>query len=186
MAVRVRDAMQADFDALTRLDLSYTIGERVLELERSGSVPEFTYRMRWRKGTASERIYAPLTVESLRAALESEADAFFVAEVDGEIAGYEMLLKQPDHHGTAQITDLAVHRAARRSGAGRALVEAAANWARERGLRAVWASPRGNSEDTIDFYLKLGFRVSGLNDRWNTNADTTEGLQTLYLYRELD
>jgi len=28
-------------------------------------------------------------------------------------------------------------------------------------------------------------RVSGLSDRWNTNADEAEGQQTLYMYLEL-
>ena len=184
MTVTVRATTEADFEALTGLDFTYTVGDRYLELERSGAVPELTYRMRWRTGTARERIYDTLTVDGLRAALR-QADAFFVAEVDSAIAGYEMIVKQQQHHAAAQITDLAVHRAARRSGAGRALVDAAARWARDCELRAVWASPRGDASDTIDFYLGLGFRVSGLSDRWNTNTDETEGQQTIYMYLEL-
>ena len=184
-SVIVRDATEADFESLTKLDLTYTIGDRYLELERSGSVPELTYRMRWRTGTARERVYDTLTVDGLRDALQRHTDAFLVAEVDGAIAGYEMIAKQPPHHAAAQITDLAVHKAARRSGAGRALVDAAATWARDRNLRAVWASPRGDASDTIDFYLGMGFRVSGLSDRWNTNTDGTEGKQTIYMYLEL-
>ena len=31
----------------------------------------------------------------------------------------------------------------------------------------------------------LGFRVSGLSDRWNTNTDETDGQQTIYMYLEL-
>ena len=186
MTVTVRDATEADFESLTKLDLTFTVGDRYLELERSGSVPELTYRMRWRTGTARERVYDTLTAGGLRDALQKHTDAFFVAEVDGAIAGYEMIVKQR-FADAAEITDLAVHKAARRSGAGRALVDAAATWARDRDLRAVWASPRGEAGDTIDFYLSVGFRMSGLNDRWNTNEDDTEdGQQTVYMYLELD
>ncbi len=184
MAVIVRDATEADFESLTKLDLAYNVGDRYLELERSGSGPELTYRMRWRTGTAREVVYATLTIEDLRDALHKHTDAFLVAELDGEIAGYEMIAK-PRFTNAAEITDLAVHRPTRRSGAGRALIDAAFAWARERDLRAVWVEPRGDFAGAIDFYLSLGFRVSGLNDRWNTNTDDADGRQTVYMYVEL-
>ncbi len=184
MTVTVRDATEADFESLTKLDFSHTVGERYLELQRSGDEPAFTYRMRWRTGTAREEVYSAYTVDDL-VRLQKENDAFLVAELDGAVIGYEMLLLQPSHHGAAQMNDLAVHKPARRSGAGRALVEAAAAWGRERGLRAIWASPRLESAQAIDFYLSVGFRVSGLNDRWNTNEDGANGQQTVYMYLEL-
>ena len=186
MTVTVRDATEADFESLIKLDLTYTVGDRYLELECSGSVPELTYSMRWRTGTARERVYDTLTVNGLRDALQKQTDAFFVAEVNGAIAGYEMIVMQQPHHSAAQITDLAVHKAARRCGVGRALVDAAATWARDRDLRAVWSSPRGHASATIDFYLSIGFRMSGLSDRWNTNTDDAgDGQQTIYMYLEL-
>ena len=185
MTVIVRPATEADFEPFTKLDFTHTVGDRYLELERSGSVPELTYRMRWRTGTPREEVYSAYTVDDLRR-LQNENDAFLVAESNGAIVGYEMLLLQPSHHGAAQMNDLAVHKATRRSGVGRALVDAAAAWGRERGLRAIWASPSGNAKDTIDFYLSVGFRISGINDRWNTNQDDAEaGMQTIYMYLEL-
>ena len=184
--VIVRAATEADYEPLTKLDFTYTVGDPYLELERTGTEPEFTYSMRWRTGTPSERVYSAYTVDDLHR-LQKENDAFLVAEVDGALVGYEMLLLQPSHHRAVQMNDLAVDKSARRIGAGRALVDAAAAWARERGLRAVWSSPNGNAKDTIDFYLSVGFRISGINDRWNTNtADTEPGQHTIYMYLELD
>ena len=186
MTAVVRPATEADYEALTKLDFTFTIGERYLELQRTGDEPEFTYSMRWRTGTPREEVYSAYTVDDLRR-LQNENDVFLVAELNGALVGYEMLLLQPSHHGAAQMNDLAVHKAARRSGVGRTLVDAAAAWARERGLRAIWASPNGNAKDTIDFYLSVGFRISGINDRWNTNtADTEPGQHTIYMYLELD
>ena len=45
--------------------------------------------------------------------------------------------------------------------------------------------PRAENSDAIEFYLALGFRVSGFNDRWHTNADDAPGRQTIYMYLEL-
>ena len=184
MTAVVRPATEADFEALTKLDFTYAVGDRYLELERSGDEPEFTYSMRWRTGTPREEVYSAYTVDDLHR-LQKENDAFLVAELDGKLAGYEMLLLQPSHHGAAQMNDLAVAKNARCSGVGRALVDAAAAWARERGLRAVWASPNGHAKDTIDFYLSVGFRGSGINDRWNTNTDDADGQQTIFMYLEV-
>ena len=181
----VRDATEADFEALTKLELTYTVGDRYLELKRSGSEQEPTFSLRWREGTARETLYDTLTVDGLRDALQKHTDAFFVAEVNGAIAGYLMIVK-PRFTDAAEITDVAVHKPARRAGVGRALIDAAIAWARERDLRGLWVEPQGKAGRTIDFYLKLGFRISGVNDRWNTNTDDTEpGQQTIYMYLEL-
>ena len=185
----VRLATEADFEALTRLDLMYTVGDRYLALERSGAEQEPTFSLRWREGVARDVLYDALTVDGLRKTLEEHTDAFFVATLgsatDAAIAGYLMIV-MPRFTDAAEITDVAVDRPARRSGAGRALIEAAVAWARERNLRALWVEPQGKAGGPIDFYLKLGFRISGTNDRWYTNTDDTEaGEQTIYMYLEL-
>lgn len=182
--VTVRPATEADFAALIQLDLSYTAGERYLELYRAGSAPEWTFALRWQRGEPSERVYAELTVEGLTRALGGGADLFLAAEWDGAIAGYLMVLL-PRWTDAAEITDLAVHRPARRHGAGRALVDAALAWARERNLRGLWVEPRGETRDGIEFYLRMGFRIAGFNDRWNSNRDDEPGQQTVYMYLEL-
>ena len=188
MTVTVRDATEADFESLTKLDLMYTVGDRYLALERSGTEQEPTFSLRWREGTARDVLYDTLTVDGLHQTLEKHTDAFFVATLGSAgaaaIAGYLMIVK-PRFTDAAEITDVAVDRPARRSGAGRALIEAAVAWGRERNLRALWVEPQGEAGGPIDFYLSVGFRVSGLNDRWNTNDDHENGQQTIYMYLEL-
>ncbi len=177
----VRPATAADFEPLTKLDLTYTVGDRYLALERSDREPELTYSFRWREGAAREVVYDELTVDGLRDALEKHTDAFFVAELSGALAGYLMIIK-PRFTDAAEITDLAIDRPARRCGVGRALVDTAVAWARELGLRALWVEPQGEAGGTIDFYIKLGFRISGFNDRWNANDDHLDGRQTIFMY----
>ena len=88
-----------------------------------------------------------------------------VAEADGVAVGLLMVIV-PGWTDAAEIADLAVDRGVRRLGAGTALVEAAAGWACERGLRALWVEPRADNAEAIEFYLRTGFRVSGLNTEW--------------------
>jgi ribosomal protein S18 acetylase RimI-like enzyme len=182
--VVVRPATAADFDALTKLDLTYTVGDRYLALERSGSEQEPAFSLSWREGTAREAVYDTLTVDGLRDALDKHTDAFFVAELSGAIIGYLMIIKLR-FTNAAEVTDLAIDRQVRRSGAGRALVDAAAAWARERELRGLGVEPRGEAGHTIDFYLSLGFRISGHNDRWATGDDGIDGRQTVFMYLDL-
>ena len=93
MTVTVRPATEADYEPFTKLDFTYTVGDSYLELERTGDEPEFTYSMRWRTGTPSERVYSQYTVDDLRR-LQKENDAFLVAEADGALAASRSLSPQ--------------------------------------------------------------------------------------------
>ncbi|MBI2912954.1 MAG: GNAT family N-acetyltransferase [Chloroflexi bacterium] len=182
-SVTVRPATEADLPALARIDTSYPTG-RLLALERSGDAPEHTFRLRWRQrepGTASG--YPHYTGDWFRQAL-SRADLFLVADVDGRPAGLLMIVV-PSWTDAGEITDLAVHRPLRRRGAPRALVQAAIDWGRGRSLRSLWVEPRADNAEAIDFYLALGFRLSGFNDRLYSNRDHEDGRPTLYLHLEL-
>jgi ribosomal protein S18 acetylase RimI-like enzyme len=180
--VTVRPATESDLPALARLDLTYPT-DRALALERSGAAPQHTFAFRWRSrepGTATVYEY---TEEVLRRYL-SRADLFLVAEVDGEIAGLLTVLL-PSFTDAGEITDLAVHRPLRRRGAGRALVDAALQFLRSRELRAMWVEPRADNAEAIEFYLSLGFRLSGFNDRMYSNRDHEDGRVILIMYRQL-
>jgi ribosomal protein S18 acetylase RimI-like enzyme len=113
-----------------------------------------------------------------------KTDLFLLAEDGGAVAGL-LLVVVPAWTDAGEITDLVVDRRSRRRGGGRALVGAAAAWARGRGLRALWVEPRAENADAIAFYLALGFRVAGFNDRWHANDDDAAGRPTLFLYLEL-
>jgi ribosomal protein S18 acetylase RimI-like enzyme len=183
MTVTVRPATEADLPALTRLDLTYPT-DRVLSLARSGEPPQHTFALRWRNRVpAPMAVYATYTLDGLRGALE-QTDLFIVSEVGGEIAGLLMII-MPNWTDAAEITDLAVDIAFRRIGAGRALVVSAAKWAQERRYRALWVEPRADNHAAISFYVSLGFRVSGFDDRLYSNTDHEEGRPTVYMHLEL-
>jgi ribosomal-protein-alanine N-acetyltransferase len=85
----------------------------------------------------------------------------------------------------AEITDLAVDIAFRRFGAGRALVDTAAAWARRRRCRSLWVEPRADNHAAISFYTALGFHLSGFNDRMYSNTDHEPGKATILMHLEL-
>jgi ribosomal protein S18 acetylase RimI-like enzyme len=184
MPPTVRAATEADFAALEAMDLTYSTA-RFLSLIRAGSPPEHTFSFVWRDGEPGEAVYQHYTEEFSRRAFEGGADLFLVAEVDGRIVGLLMVVL-PKWTDAGEITDLAVDRRFRRHGAGRALVQAAVAWARERNLRALWVEPRANFAGAIEFYLSMGFRLSGFSDRLYSNADDEDGRPTIYLHLELD
>jgi ribosomal protein S18 acetylase RimI-like enzyme len=182
--VSVRPATEIDLVALTRLDLTHPT-DRYLALERTGEPPEHTFLLRWRnRAPAPMAVYATYTKDSLQEAL-SRADLFLVAEMEREPIGL-LIITVPSWTDATEITDLAVDIAFRRLGAGRALIEAAGAWARERRYRSVWVEPRADNHAAISFYTSLGFRLAGFNDRLYSNQDHEEGRATVYMHLELD
>ena len=175
----VRAAGEDDFAALTRLDLTYP-ARRYLAIERAGEGPEHEFSLRWRERESADALYNHYPVDRLRAA-QSKVDLILVAERGGAAIGLVMVMV-PSWTDAAEITDLAIDRAARRLGAGKALVEAAAAWARERRHRALWVEPRADNAEAIEFYVRMGFRVSGFNDRLYSDDP---GAAVVYMHLEL-
>ncbi len=139
--------------------------------------------LQWRHRDAPNRLYNEYTLDRLTAAVD-KVDLFLVAEVAGRPVGL-LIIILPDWTDAAEITDLAVDFHARQSGAGRALVNAAVKWARDRKQRALWVEPRADNADAIAFYLRMGFRISGFNDRLYTNADDRPGAATVFMHLQL-
>jgi ribosomal protein S18 acetylase RimI-like enzyme len=55
----------------------------------------------------------------------------------------------------------------------------------DRGLHAPWVEPRADNHAAISFYISLGFRLSGFNDRMYSNDDDDDGKPTVYMHLEL-
>jgi ribosomal protein S18 acetylase RimI-like enzyme len=180
MAATIRPASESDLPALSEIDTSYTTG-RLLSLERSGVAPELVFDFRWVTALSREKLYDTLSLEGLRRALD-RTDLFLVASVEGRLAGYLMVVL-PDFTDAGEITDLAVHRPLRGRGVGATLVEHATTWARERNLRALWVEPTADMAGAVEFYLSLGFRFSGFNDRMYSNQDDEP--PTIFMHLEV-
>ncbi len=180
--ILIRPLAAADLAPLAAMDLAYDT-RRVLTIQRAGGGAEIDVSFRWRDVDSAPRLYNEYSEQRLRDAVP-RVDAFFVAEMDGAARGM-LLIVVPPWADAAEITDLAVDNAARRCGAGRALVAAAVEFALGRELRSLWVEPRADNAAAIEFYLKLGFRISGYNDRLYSNGDEHGGDTTVYLHLDL-
>jgi predicted N-acetyltransferase YhbS len=84
---------------------------------------------------------------------------FFVADIGGRATGWihAVLVEYVDAEAFALIGGLVVDGAHRGSGIGRALVDAAENWARERGVSIVRLSSAVHRTAAHRFYEGLGY-----------------------------
>jgi len=106
--------------------------------------------------------------ESIARLLDSEDAEFCLGQAGPVPVGYVLLRYRHSMWagGTeATLEDLYVDPAARRAGAGRALVEAALAMARERSCTSVCLDTNENNAASTAIYAKLGF--DAFSKRWN-------------------
>ena len=98
--------------------------------------------------------------------IESPGYALLVAEDEqGQVAGLLTMSQRWTlwHRGRcALVEELVVDRAARRQGVGRALIQAALDWARAQGCSEVEISTEPDNSGAQAFYRKLGFESTAL------------------------
>jgi RimJ/RimL family protein N-acetyltransferase len=140
----VRRAAPADAAAL--VELGRTVGG-----EPEGWLISDTA---WR-GVSEERRY-------LKAVRRFPHAAVIVAEAEEGIVG-RLSVARDDHPASRHVADLGLMVAAghRRRGVGRALLEAAAEWAREAGVRKLELHVFPHNGPAIALYEQFGFRREG-------------------------
>jgi len=99
----------------------------------------------------------PGSVEELLPYLEGDRAFVATGAADGPV-GYLLLDVVDD---AAHIEQVSVHPRLARRGLGRALIERAATWARERGLRALTLTTYVEVPWNGPYYERLGFRFLG-------------------------
>jgi len=145
VSVEVRPAVSGDAAALVELAQAVG-GEAEGWLITDGE---------WRS-VGDERRY-------LRAIRRSEHAAVLVAEADERIVGRLSITRDP-HPASRHVADLGlmVAQDARRRGAGRALMLAAEDWARDVGVRKIELHVFPYNEAALALYEQLGYRREGL------------------------
>ncbi len=101
-------------------------------------------------------------------AMESDQDLMLiVAERDGEVIGWAGVVPYSEREAYAGIGEFAVYvdAGARRSGAGRALMEALAAHARGRGLHKLVSKVFTTNEASRSLLAACGFREIGVHER---------------------
>lgn len=100
----------------------------------------------------------PWSEQSFAAEMENQLAVYFVAEVDGMLAGYCGFWQVADE---GHITNVAVLEPFRRTGVGSRLVEAMEAAAKQAGLVLMTLEVRKSNHAAIGLYEKYGFRTIG-------------------------
>jgi GNAT superfamily N-acetyltransferase len=98
---------------------------------------------------------AAAATERLRAAIESDAAEVFIADPDGAIAGFVTVYDEFESvrfGHRAWVEDLAVDPGRRSQGLGKALLDAAKDWARSRGATHLELDSAETRADAHRFY----------------------------------
>jgi ribosomal protein S18 acetylase RimI-like enzyme len=126
---------------------------RDLRLRALGDAPDAFARTLAEEERRSDAGWA----EMLEAAGASSSEACFLAERGGRAVGLAYARLADDASGRAHLHALWVEPAARRSGVGRALAEAAVSWARSRGAARVLLQVTEGNAAAARLYRDLGF-----------------------------
>jgi GNAT superfamily N-acetyltransferase len=142
---RIRAASADDRDALQAL-------WREIDELHTAIVPSFF-------GWAEDR-----SELAMRRALADHNEMLLVADEDGAVRGlaHVILYDTPPGGGRRQtrrahLDSLVVHRGHRRRGCGRALMEAARAWARQKGATQLLLTVWSGNDEAEHFYQRLGF-----------------------------
>lgn len=87
---------------------------------------------------------------------------------DGALAGYLCLKQVLDE---AEILDVAVHQGFRGRGVGKALVQWALSFCRERGVELLLLEVRAGNAEAIGLYRRLGFGETGRRRKYYDNGE---------------
>ena len=174
MEIRVRRAEERDLDRIEEL---YGRAGDAEEGRMDGS--------RWKRGVYPLR-------QDAREGLE--AGALYVAELDGQIAGSAILLREqgsayrnvpwqiPFDVPVFVVHTLVVDPAYRRLGVGQALLSHAAAVGRKQGIRAIRLDVYEENYTAIGFYEICGYRRCG---RIDLGLEEIYGLKWYYAYEKL-
>ncbi len=160
--MRVRPAWPRDLEACSVLDHSYTT-DRVWQMEtrEENGVQAITFRVA--RLPREMQVNYPRQDENL---LEGwrRRDGFLVAD-EGRVHGYVALTARAEH-GIAWVGDLVVDRPHRRRGIGTALLQAAAQWGRDRDLARLVVEVQTKNYPAIRFCQSRGLVFCGYNDHY--------------------
>jgi N-acetylglutamate synthase-like GNAT family acetyltransferase len=168
--ITIREGQLEDVDACLSLDGSFP-SDRVLVVDPRGSPPELDIALRWQQikpaGSRRRHFYGR---DEFLSEIE-KAERFWVAEVDGAVAGCALLRGIDWHPTTGDIVFIYVDLARRGEGVGTALVEAMQAQARDQSLRGIFWEAQTDNFQAIKFALSHGFAVAGLNLAFYSNED---------------
>jgi ribosomal protein S18 acetylase RimI-like enzyme len=98
--------------------------------------------------------------EMLSNALEEQPDGVFVAEIDGNVMGFAVVVYR-DWNGIAYLDYIQVKTEWINKGVGHKLIEKCIDWAGEKSVGIIYTETGKDNERAIAFYKRHGFEITG-------------------------
>ncbi len=164
----IRSAQARDLDACLALDPSYET-DYVWQLETTRSPDVVSVVLRETRLPRTMRVACTPARDLVLEHFE-RGECFLVAEEEGAVRGYldatADIWKQ-----TGWINHITVSPERRRRGLGKALLRAGLDWARGQALTTMMAEMPTKNHPASALVQKLGFVLSGYNERYYSNRD---------------
>lgn len=166
--MRVRPARQSDLESCAALDHSYST-DSVWQMETREENGALATAFRVAHLPREMQVDYPRCGDDLLAGWRRR-DGFIVATESGQVCGYVGLTAHAEH-GIAWVGDLVVDRPRRRCGMGTALLQAARQWGRGRGLGRLVIEMQTKNYPAIRFCQSRGLTFCGYNDHYWPGQD---------------
>jgi len=118
--------------------------------------------------------------EMLSSALREQYNGVFVAEIDGSVAGFAIVIYR-DWNNIAYLDYIQVRKEWIDKGVGHNLIERCIEWAKERNARIICTETGKDNERAIEFYQRHGFEITGYIPEYYK-----KGLDALILVKRID
>ena len=109
----------------------------------------------------------PWSLKSFQDELKNNAAKYFVAVVDGSVAGYIGMWKIA---GQCDITNVAVLPEFRRKGVGKKLIEHLIQYCKNKHLSPIFLEVRKSNEPAKSLYTGFGFKEVGIRKKYYTDT----------------
>jgi ribosomal protein S18 acetylase RimI-like enzyme len=164
------------------------ISDRYLRVSKSGDDLEvgFALRVEPLKEPFRSQGYGIIREkdrEEIRSRMDAQALQLVVEEnerpigfLDAEIESWRKVVK---------VWNILVDQEHRRQGIGTELMRRAQEFATKNSCRALVVETQTTNWPALNFYLKMGFQICGVDDHFYTNRDPERKEVALFLYREL-
>jgi ribosomal protein S18 acetylase RimI-like enzyme len=168
MEISLRPMRMSDVPILSEIDHSFHT-DHVWQMDLETSEEQVTVGFRRIRLPRSMKVEYPRQPVVL-AEKPLEKAVIFVAEIEGEPAGY-LAVSTGGPPGISQVIDWAVFRRLRKNGVGTSLVGAALKWNYEHQAGQLILEMQSKNYPAISLANKLGFEFCGYSDRYYPNQD---------------
>ena len=155
MHITIQQIDERNFDDVNRCDGTFTVDSRLVVYAENDIIRYTIINVPpYQKHYPPEELDYPTY-------LHDPDKAIFCAYVDGQLAGQVIVRKYWNRY--AYIDDIAVDAGFRRLGVGRALLQHAVAWARDRQTAGVMLETQNNNVAACRLYASCGFQLGGFD-----------------------